>query len=69
MSISEIILILVIALLVIKPEQLPNVAFKLGKWSKYLREALAKLRREWNDVANPLTPEQQLLKNELNNES
>jgi len=36
MSISEIILILLIAVLVFKPENLPKIARKLGRWRSYL---------------------------------
>lgn len=45
-NLSEILLVLIVALVVIKPEQLPDVAFKLGRWSKQLRTGMNKLRRE-----------------------
>lgn len=45
-NLSEILLVLIVALVVIKPEQLPDVAFKLGRWSKQLRMGMNKLRRE-----------------------
>jgi Sec-independent protein translocase protein TatA len=47
-SISEIIVILLIALLVIKPEQLPDVAITLGRLAKSLRNMFAKVKDEMN---------------------
>lgn len=47
-SISEIIVILLIALLVIKPEQLPDVAFTLGKFAQSMRRMFAKVKDEMN---------------------
>jgi sec-independent protein translocase protein TatB len=45
-SISEIMVVLLIALLVIKPEQLPGVAFTLGKLMQTLRRMLVKVKGE-----------------------
>jgi Sec-independent protein translocase protein TatA len=56
-SISEIAVVLVVALVVIKPEQLPDVAFKLGKWAKQLRGTMTKLRREIDGTVNYLNEE------------
>ena len=47
-SISEILVILLIALLVIKPEQLPEVAFTLGKFAQAIRRMFAKAKDEMN---------------------
>lgn len=47
-SISEIIVILLIALLVIKPEQLPEVALTLGRFAKTIRHMFAKVKNEMN---------------------
>jgi len=56
-SISEIIVILLIALLVIKPEQLPEVANTLGQFAKSIRRMFAKVKNEMNglidSVENP----------------
>lgn len=49
-SISEIIVILLIALLVIKPEQLPDVAFSLGRFAQYIRHAFTKVKGEMNEL-------------------
>lgn len=49
-SISEIMVILLIALLVIKPEQLPDVAFSLGRFAKYIRRTVSKMKTEMNDL-------------------
>jgi Sec-independent protein translocase protein TatA len=47
-SISEVVVILLIALLVIKPEQLPDVAFTLGRFAQTLRRMFAKVKDEMN---------------------
>lgn len=62
-NLSEILLVLIVALVVIKPEQLPDVAFKLGQWSKQLRTGLIKLRREFDGIET--LPE----KTEINHDS
>lgn len=49
-SISEIIVILLVALLVIKPEQLPDVAITLGRFAKSLRGLFAKVKDEMNGL-------------------
>lgn len=46
MSISEIIVILLVAFLVIKPEQLPEVAFTLGRCLQWARSSLGKVKGE-----------------------
>ena len=47
-SISEILVVLLIALLVIKPEQMPEVAFTLGKFTRSLRRMFSKVKDEMN---------------------
>lgn len=49
-SISEIIVILLIAMLVIKPEQMPEVAFTLGQFTKSIRKMFAKVKDEMNGI-------------------
>lgn len=49
-SFSEIIVVLVIALLVIKPEQLPDVAFTLGKFAKMIKRLLHSAKDEMNHL-------------------
>lgn len=49
-SISEIVVILLIALLVIKPEQLPEVAFTLGRFVKTMQRMFGKIKTEMNDI-------------------
>ena len=56
-SLSEILLVLVVALVVIKPEQLPDVAFKLGRWAKQFRTGMTKLRREFDGTVSQLSEE------------
>lgn len=47
-SLSEIMLVLLIALLVIKPEQMPEVAQVLGRFVGSLRAMFAKIKTEVN---------------------
>ena len=49
-SISEILVILLIALLVIKPEQLPDVAFTLGRFTQSNRRMFAKVKDEMDGI-------------------
>ena len=49
-SISEIVVILLIALLVIKPEQLPDVAHTLGRFAKTLRSLFSKVKNEMDGL-------------------
>ncbi len=51
-SISEIIVVILVALIVIKPEQLPGAAFKLGQWTKRFKTTVAKLRNEIDGTVN-----------------
>lgn len=43
---SEILVVLIVALLVIKPEQLPMLARKLGQWVAWARSTLSKIKGE-----------------------
>jgi len=43
-SFSEIVLILLVALLVIKPERLPEVATTLGQWLKGIRRLVSNFK-------------------------
>ncbi len=47
-SISEILVVLLIALLVIKPEQLPEVAVTLGRFAKAIQNMFSKVKGEMN---------------------
>ncbi len=57
-SVSEVILILLIALIVIKPEQLPDVAFSLGRFAQTIRRMMGKMKSEVNgfieDIEKPV---------------
>lgn len=46
MSVSELLLILLVALLVIKPEQLPEVAEYTGRLVRLVRQIIARLKSE-----------------------
>lgn len=41
---SEMLVILIVALLVIKPERLPEIALKLGRLIKWMRQSVAKIK-------------------------
>lgn len=60
-SISEIIVVLLIALIVIKPEQLPDVAFSLGRFAQTIRRMVSKVKDEMNGIIDSVekAPEQQ----------
>jgi len=45
-SISELLVILLVALLVIKPEKLPSAAYTLGRWFKWGQQAIAQFKQE-----------------------
>jgi Sec-independent protein translocase protein TatA len=49
-SLSEIIVILLIALLVIKPEQLPDVALTLGRFIQSVKRIVGKVKNEMHDI-------------------
>lgn len=51
-SISEIIVILLVALLVIKPEQLPEVSRFIGLSIKKIRLLVGGIKKEFNDLIN-----------------
>ncbi len=46
MNLMELLLIIMVALVVIKPERLPEVAKNLGRWFTWFRHASAKLKNE-----------------------
>lgn len=52
-SLSEIILVLVIAVIVIKPEQLPAIAKIVGQFIKYIKQFIAKIKSEMNEFIDP----------------
>lgn len=54
MNVSEILLILLVALIVVKPEQLPEVAFSLGRLAKTVRRMYAKVKNEMNGFVDPV---------------
>ena len=56
-SISEILVVIVVALLVIKPENLPETAFTLGKWFRWLRTTTNQIKREWDTPLKELPEE------------
>jgi len=50
-SLSEIMVVLVVALLVIKPEQLPGALQQLGRWLRWAQETIAKVK---HDMTKPV---------------
>ena len=49
-SLSEILLVFIIALLVIKPEQLPQVAHTVGRFAKVIRHLFTQLKEQMNKL-------------------
>lgn len=49
MHVSELVVILLVALLVIKPERLPAIAFNLGRWMKWLRHKINQIQYDLNN--------------------
>jgi sec-independent protein translocase protein TatB len=45
-SFSEILMVLVVALLVIKPERLPEAARTVGRWIGWMRQTSQKIKQE-----------------------
>lgn len=50
--VSELLLILLVALLVIKPERLPDIAYRIGRWVKWIRQMAVKMKHEINKLQN-----------------
>lgn len=50
-SVSEVVLIGVVALLVIKPEQLPEVAYHLGRMTKTIRRLFDTVKDEVESIS------------------
>jgi len=63
-SFSEIIVILLIALLVIKPEQLPEVAQTLGKFARSIRNMVSKIKEEVGEFVDTVEKPQEHSKSE-----
>jgi Sec-independent protein translocase protein TatA len=54
MSFMELLLIILVALVVIKPERLPEVVKNLSIWFKWFRHASAKLKNELSSVSEQI---------------
>jgi Tat protein translocase TatB subunit len=50
-SISELLVIVIVALLVIKPERLPETARTIGRVFQWFRKHLAKLKQEIDETS------------------
>lgn len=62
-SISEIIVVLLIALLVIKPEQLPDVAYTIGRFLQNIRNLFGKVKNEMTDLIESVDTHEQKREN------
>lgn len=49
-SISEILVVLLIALIVVKPEQMPELAFNLGRFAKTIRRLFSNVKDEMDGM-------------------
>lgn len=49
-NLSEMLLVGAVALVVVKPEQLPPLAYRLGQLTKTVRSLLNSIKQEINDV-------------------
>lgn len=60
-NVSELLVVGVVALLVIKPENLPHTAFTLGKWFKWFKRTSQQLKKEieapFKEIKEELTQE------------
>lgn len=54
MSFSEILLVLLIALIVIKPEQIPEVALTIGRLVRFMRRIFGEVKSEMNGLVESL---------------
>lgn len=54
-SVSELVVVLLIALLVIKPEHMPGIAYKMGYVARKIRRMLAGFKKEMSDFCDPPT--------------
>ena len=53
-SFSELIVIILVALLVIRPEQLPEAAFTLGRFTQTIRRFFTSVKKEMNSFIEPI---------------
>lgn len=53
-SLSEILVVVLIALLVVRPEKMPEVARTAGRFARSIRRLLAKVKDEMNDLIDPV---------------
>ena len=49
---SEIFVILLVAVLVIKPERMPEVALSLGRWVKWIRKSIANIKTQLDSASH-----------------
>lgn len=54
MSFSEVLLVLLIALIVIKPEQIPEVALTIGRLMRFMRRIFGEVKSEMNGLVEGL---------------
>ena len=55
MSLAELLLILLVALIVIKPARLPEIAKNIGRGVKWLHHASTKLKKELGNISHHLS--------------
>lgn len=65
MRFSEMLVVLLVALLVIKPEHLPSAAYTLGRLIKRAQQFSAKIRQELTTLSFSKTPPDKLTQRTL----
>ena len=58
-SLSELLVILLVALLVLKPEQLPEVAQSVGKFAKSIKKIFSTVKSEVNGLIEAIDNNEQ----------
>lgn len=53
-SLSELLVVVLIALLVVRPEKMPEVARTVGRFTRSIRRLLLKVKDEMNDLIDPV---------------
>jgi Sec-independent protein translocase protein TatA len=64
LSLSEILIILIIAIIFIKPQDLPEIAYNIGKFIANIRKFIRNLQNSYQDISNEIGVEE--IKKQIN---